>query len=64
MPAAAVATHTDDEVVTVGRLILQVVTGAVSGFLGHAIVRIVPVVSLLLNFTENVSPFANVSADP
>ena len=30
----------------------------------HAMVRIVPVVSLLLNLMLNVSPFASVSADP
>lgn len=68
MPTAALLAHLHGEVGTARRLrhkIVLVGTTLLDGsLLGHAIVRIVPVVSLLLNFTENVSPFARVSAEP
>jgi hypothetical protein len=44
-------------------VLLEAVMGLVT-VAGHAIVRMVPVVSELLNLIENVSPDASVNADP
>lgn len=72
MPAATNPTHTHQKIRAFLRLLLEIrFVGAADrhlhgGFVraAHAMVRMVPVVSELLNLIENVSPFCNVNADP
>jgi hypothetical protein len=67
MTTTTIRTNGYDELGTLGiglvDALREVLTTGVRG-VAHAIVRIVPVVSELLNLTENVSPICNVNADP
>lgn len=68
MPAAAHGANTHLHVRTIFLNQLKGLglseTVMIHRFAAHAMVRIVPVVSELLNLIENVSPLCNVSADP
>lgn len=64
MPAIADHADADDQVIPVLNLHAHAIEFVLAALLHHATVKIVPVVSLLLNLMENVSPSARSRAEP